>query len=70
MDIINSVPIELKVLLAAGIVLIVLDLIKTIRRKTRRAKLMNPKTINPFALSTRLNGKTIRAIQRMYKNDR
>ena len=70
LTIINSAPIELKTLLAGGVVLILIDLIKTMRLKTRRARLKNPETINPFALSTRLDGKTIKSLQRTYKNDR
>lgn len=30
----------------------------------------NPETINPFALSTRLNGETIKHLQKVDKNDR
>ena len=70
LTIINSAPIELKTLLAGGVVLILIDLIKTMRRKNRRARLKNPETINPFALSTRLDGKTIKSLQRTYKNER
>ena len=70
LTIINSAPIELKTLLAGGVVLILIDLIKTMRRKTRRAQLKNPETINPFALSARLDGKTIKSLQRTKKYDR
>ena len=56
--------------MAGGVVLILIDLIKTMRRKTRQARLKNPETINPFAYTTRLDGKTIRAIQRTKKYDR
>ncbi len=72
LTIINSAPIELKTLLASGVVFILIALVKDaidlIKRKTKRA--YNPKTINPFALSTRLDGKTIKAIQRTKKYDR
>ena len=33
-------------------------------------KQKNPETINPFALSTRLDGKTIKQMQEAEKNDR
>jgi hypothetical protein len=72
LTIIISAPMELRVLLASGVVFILIALLKDaidlIKRKTKRA--YNPKTINPFALSTRLDGKTIKSLQRTYKNDR
>ena len=67
-----SAPIELIVLLASSVVFILIALVKDaidlIKRKTKRA--YNPKTINPFALSTKLDGKIIKSLQRTYKNDR
>ena len=66
-ELIKLIPFEIKIIVLAGVVLIVLELFKT---KRLNGVNKNAETINPFALSTRLDGKTIKQIQEAYKNGR
>jgi len=66
-ELIKLIPFEIKIIVLAGVVLIVLELLKT---KRLNGVNKNAETINPFALSTRLDGKTIKQIQEANKNDR
>ena len=66
-ELIKLIPVEIKIIVLAGVFLIVLELFKT---KRLNGVNKNAETINPFALSTRLDGKTIKQIQEANKNDR
>ena len=60
-----ELPLEGQVIILGGIVC---GLIFTLKENNTHNK--NADTINPFALSTRLDGKTIKQIQEANKNDR
>ena len=64
-EILMELPIEGQVIILGGVVC---GLIFTLKEKKHNNK--NADTINPFALSTRLDGKTIKQIQEANKNDR
>lgn len=66
-ELIKLIPFEIKIIVSAGIVLMVLELFKTNRLNGVNK---NADTINPFSLTTRLNGKTIKQMQEVNKNDR
>lgn len=66
-ELIKLIPFEIKIIVLAGVVLMVLELFKTNRLNGVNK---NADTINPFALSTRLDGKTIKHMQEVDKNDR
>lgn len=60
-----ELPLEGQVIILGGVVC---GLIFTLKENNTHNK--NADTINPFALSTRLDGKTIKQIQEADKNDR
>ena len=60
-----ELPLEGQVIILGGVVC---GLIFTLKENNTHNK--NADTINPFALSTRLDGKTIKQIQEANKNDR
>ena len=60
-----ELPLEGQVIILGGVVC---GLIFTLNENNTHNK--NADTINPFALSTRLDGKTIKQIQEANKNDR
>jgi len=66
-ELIKLIPFEIKIIVLAGIFLMVLELFKTNRLNGVNK---NADTINPFSLTTRLNGKTIKQMQEVNKNDR
>ena len=60
-----ELPLQGQVIILGGVVC---GLIFTLKENNTHNK--NADTINPFALSTRLDGKTIKQIQEANKNDR
>ena len=66
-ELIKLIPVEIKIIVLAGVFLIVLELFKT---KRLNGVNKNANTINPFALTARLDGKTIKHMQEVNKNDR
>lgn len=66
-ELIKLIPFEIKIIVLAGVFLIVLELFKT---KRLNGINKNADTINPFALTTKLDGKTIKHMQEVNKNDR
>jgi uncharacterized membrane protein len=60
-----ELPLEGQVIILGGVVC---GLIFTLKENNTHNK--NADTINPFALSTKLDGKTIKQIQEANKNDR
>jgi len=60
-----ELPLEGQVIILGGVVC---GLIFTLKENNTHNK--NADTINPFAMSTRLDGKTIKQIQEANKNDR
>ena len=60
-----ELPLEGQVIILGGVVC---GLIFTLKENNTHNK--NAETINPFSLSTRLDGKTIKQIQEANKNDR
>ncbi len=66
-ELIQLIPFEIKIIVLAGMVLLIMEFIKD-RKKSVVNK--NADTINPFSLTTRLNGKQIKQIQEANKHDR
>ena len=66
-ELIKLIPFEIKIIVLAGVVLMMLELFKT---KRLNGVNKNADTINPFALTTRLDGKTIKHMQEVKKNDK
>ena len=66
-ELIQLIPFEIKIIVLAYIVLIMLELFKP---KRLDGVNKNADTINPFSLTTRLNGKQIKQLQDINKNDR
>ena len=66
-ELIKLIPFEIKIIVLAYIVLIMLELFKP---KRLDGVNKNADTINPFSLTTRLNGKQIKQLQDINKNDR
>ena len=64
-EIFMELPLEGQVIILGGVVC---GLIFTLKENNTHNK--NADTINPFALSTKLDGKTIKQIQEANKNDR
>jgi len=62
-----ELPLQGQVIILGGVVC---GLIFTLKEGKSKHRNNNAETINPFALSTRLNGKTIKQIQEADKNDR
>lgn len=63
----QSIPFEIKIIVLTGIVLILLKLLK---RKGLDGVNKNANPINPFSMTTRLNGKQIKQLQDIKKYDR
>jgi len=64
-EILMKLPIEGQVIILGGVVC---GLIFALKEKKHYNK--NANTINPFALTTKLDGKTIKDMQEVNKNDR